>query len=190
MAPDVSAATGLVMTDRLRPYQVTPTTYIANHASNIRTTSHIVAAAIVVHSNRILLLQRAPHKFVPLTWEVPGGKCDPSDETVVAAAIRELREESGLVARNVVDVVRAYQWIDAGEVWEKVTFLVEVERGSSNEGEEEPTVTLELFEHADFAWVSKVDAVADRCGDIPLVWTSAEQKKAVLEAFEVVRAGA
>ena len=57
-----------------------------------------MASAVVINSDRVLLLQRAAHSFQPLLWELPGGRCESRDETVIGAAARELWEESGLVA--------------------------------------------------------------------------------------------
>ncbi|KAH6627642.1 NUDIX hydrolase domain-like protein [Chaetomium tenue] len=55
---------------------------------------------------RTLLLQRAPHDWDPLTWEHPGGTCEPN-ETILQAVARELAEETGLVARRVGGLVVA-----------------------------------------------------------------------------------
>jgi len=49
---------------------------------------------------RVLLTQRAPHDSMPLRWETPGGGCDPDDDTILHACLRELREEAGLGHTN------------------------------------------------------------------------------------------
>ncbi|KAK3380612.1 hypothetical protein B0T24DRAFT_676288 [Lasiosphaeria ovina] len=44
----------------------------------------------------LLLLQRAAHEtYFPSVSEIPGGKVDESDSGVAAAAVREVREETG-----------------------------------------------------------------------------------------------
>lgn len=61
---------------------------------------HIVAATCVVRAdNRVLLTKRAASKDYPLTWEFPAGSAL-AGETSVEAAIRELREETGLSAER------------------------------------------------------------------------------------------
>lgn len=54
-----------------------------------------IAIAVVLHAGRVLIGRRA--EGVPLAgyWEFPGGKVLP-DETPLAAAVRECREETGL----------------------------------------------------------------------------------------------
>ncbi|KAK1596930.1 NUDIX hydrolase domain-like protein [Colletotrichum navitas] len=64
---------------------------------------------------RILLLRRsAREKALPHRWELPGGGADPPDRDALAAAARELWEETGLRAARFVALVGCYQWEGAG----------------------------------------------------------------------------
>jgi 8-oxo-dGTP diphosphatase len=53
------------------------------------------AAAVVDEVGHILLVR---HTYGPLNWELPGGRSE-SGESFEATALRELREETGVVAR-------------------------------------------------------------------------------------------
>lgn len=60
-----------------------------------------LAAAILVHDAHVLVVQRSvTEKFLPGVWGVPCGKLDPG-ETPEEAAVRELREETGLTGKVV-----------------------------------------------------------------------------------------
>lgn len=60
----------------------------------------VLVAAVIVHdrsTERVVLLQRGPNaKFGQGMWDLPVGKSDPG-EPVTETAVRELREETGLV---------------------------------------------------------------------------------------------
>jgi 8-oxo-dGTP pyrophosphatase MutT (NUDIX family) len=60
----------------------------------------LLVAAVIVHdqdNNRVVLLQRGPNaKFAQGLWDLPTGKNDPG-EPITETAVRELREETGLV---------------------------------------------------------------------------------------------
>lgn len=67
------------------------------------------AIAVVVRGERLLLVRRS-HKPDAGRWGFPGGKIEPG-ETVIAAALRELAEETGVAAEaaevlTAVDVIR------------------------------------------------------------------------------------
>lgn len=179
----------LTIPPHLHPYQAPPANYLAHDTSTSIPITHLVASAVVIHSNRVLLLQRAAHAFQPLLWELPGGKCSVDDASIISAAARELWEESGLVASRVVDVVGKYEWLDRGEVWRKVVFLMEVdvkhEDGGDGNGDGMPRVNIELKEQAGFVWASREDVLKNECDGVALEWTSEEQRQIVLDGFEV-----
>jgi mutator protein MutT len=67
------------------------------------------AIAVVLRGERLLLVRRS-HKPDAGRWGFPGGKIEPG-ETVIAAALRELDEETGVAAEAIevltaLDVIR------------------------------------------------------------------------------------
>jgi len=177
--------TSLTIAPHLRLYQVPLASYRSTDDSNDIPIAHLVASAVVICSNRVLLLQRAAHAFQPLLWEIPGGRCESWDESIIASAARELWEESGLVANKVVDVVGKYEWLDQGEVWRKVTFLIDVEH--NDQSIKQPQVNIDLKEQASFIWATEEDVIANKYDSISFSWTSDEQKQTVINAFKLLR---
>ena len=61
-------------------------------------TAHDVVGALLVRDARVLLCHRSPDReWYPDVWDVPGGHLE-AGETPVAALVRELHEELGVVA--------------------------------------------------------------------------------------------
>ncbi|MDP1880545.1 MAG: NUDIX hydrolase, partial [Parachlamydiaceae bacterium] len=53
------------------------------------------AGCVCEWEDKILILQRSPHKFQGGKWAIPGGKME-GNETPRSCAIREIEEEAGL----------------------------------------------------------------------------------------------
>ena len=64
----------------------------------LRLPAESVARSSAVASSEVLLIRRAESKRDPWSGQMalPGGRLDPSDRTLVAAAVRETWEETGL----------------------------------------------------------------------------------------------
>src|SRR3954465_443343 len=65
----------------------------------------LVAAAVVIRENRVLLTQRKAGTHLAGAWEFPGGKVEPGEDPR-HALVREMNEELGIdtVVDEVVDV--------------------------------------------------------------------------------------
>lgn len=155
---------------------------------------------------RLLLLQRAPTDTLPLKWELPGGSVDVNtDPSVIHGAVRELREETGLEAKNVVrelgvqrefyeDVMGPDEGARRTLVWRMVIFEMEVDfPGRSGEKEEEveekegggPHVRLAPGEHVRHLWCTEEQVRAGRCNGVELEFTHPEFKGIMLRAFDL-----
>ncbi|KAL2141070.1 hypothetical protein VTI28DRAFT_2917 [Corynascus sepedonium] len=157
------------------------------------------AASAIVFSratgeDRVLLIQRAPHDSMPLLWEVPGGACDPEDETILHAVGRELWEEAGLKLKRVVRQVGPELALLGKRLWSKVTCEVEVEVEGGDSETTLPKVTLDPNEHVRFLWATEDEcrsgkvAVLRSDGEKEIVdirFTSKDQKAVILLGFKL-----
>jgi 8-oxo-dGTP pyrophosphatase MutT (NUDIX family) len=65
----------------------------------------VYVARVVDGELRVLLLRRAPDQRCPGSWEAVHGRVEPG-ESPVAAALREVREESGLPVERLYNLSR------------------------------------------------------------------------------------
>lgn len=65
----------------------------------------MVAAALILRGDHVLICQRRADQPMALKWEFPGGKIEPG-ETAEEALVRELDEELGIRATVGAPVVR------------------------------------------------------------------------------------
>ena len=174
----------------LKPYTLPPATFIQSRPHIGR----ILCSSILFHPSSssspllTLLLRRSPSDYFPLLWETPGGSLDSdSDTSIIEAAVRELKEETGLRAEKALACIAvpelmksqaspattnekedAYNLEDGGQVltfpepgagwsWAKMTFLMEVEGG---DGDVE--VVLQPEEHVDYRWATEEEIVEGR----------------------------
>ena len=67
--------------------------------------SRVVAVALIKKDDQILLGKKPPGKGpYPNTWHIPGGGVNLGEETCEEALIREIKEETGLIVKNLKKV--------------------------------------------------------------------------------------
>ena len=121
--------------------------------------------------------------------EIPGGKVDDTDETLLHGVAREVKEETGLEVTRVVRKVGEFGWGEYNKrrarhvVWRKLIFEVEVKSLD--------TLVLEPEEHQDYVFATEEEVMADQTASgIPLVWITVPNKEMNMEAFRLRRGGA
>jgi 8-oxo-dGTP pyrophosphatase MutT (NUDIX family) len=177
--PPAEALSSFIASPTLSSFNTSVKDYLTSHPLK----HHIVAATLVFspsNPTRVLIVQRSATDFVPNLWEIPGGSCDP-DESILAGAVRELWEESGLIGVEVVrQVGESNEWVDKGAVWCKFSFEVKVEGLN---------VILDEEEHQAFYWVTEDEC---RKGEVwrdgkrtRINWTNKSQVAVILEGFRL-----
>ncbi|KAF7451209.1 hypothetical protein A1F99_029860 [Pyrenophora tritici-repentis] len=145
---------------------------------------HVLATGAIVFNQqgKLLLVQRAAdERAFPNYWEIPGGKVDDTDETILHAAVRELKEEAGLEATRVVRKVTQFTFSDQvpgrpTTTWLKLVFEMEVKQAD---------VVLDPIEHQKFLFATEGEIANDKVGDVKLAYISPENKVVKLEAFKM-----
>jgi len=77
--------------------------------------THVVAAAVIDASERVLIAQRPPGKHLAGGWEFPGGKLEASESRRDGLA-RELLEEIGIAIAKPRPLIRLRHTYPYGEV--------------------------------------------------------------------------
>lgn len=79
---------------------ISPAAFAAQHPSVTHHMTSVLVFRTYQSNLQVLLVRRAASDCYPLHWELPGGSVDAEDATILAAAARELREETGLEATH------------------------------------------------------------------------------------------
>ncbi|MFF5244475.1 NUDIX domain-containing protein [Streptosporangium sp. NPDC000095] len=111
----------------------------------------LLVAAVIVHDQtrqRVLLIQRAAGaKFAPNHWDLPVGKAS-KGEVITQTAVRELKEETGLVVDpadlRVAGLIHCSWGVEAPNGFVTVVFVADTWSGTP--------VNAEPRKHARVAW--------------------------------------
>ncbi|HEY4227686.1 MAG TPA: NUDIX domain-containing protein [Candidatus Limnocylindrales bacterium] len=108
---------------------------------------------VVDHVVQILLIRRAPGRMYPGLWQCVTGRLEPG-ETIMAGALREVAEETGLVASDIeaffeTDIVNWFHEASIDGMWSEVVFAARVRPDAA------PAIS---DEHDGLRWVSPVEA--------------------------------
>jgi 8-oxo-dGTP pyrophosphatase MutT (NUDIX family) len=148
------------------------------------------AASIIVlrdspEGPEVLLVQRNPsQRFMGGAWVFPGGAVHPEDPDHAAAAVRELREEAGIVLPHDAEVVPWSRWITPEEVKIRFdTWFFVAEAPPSDEA------TVDGSECVDARWLRPAAALDAFARDkLMLVFPTIKHLEALAQAESVADA--
>ncbi|KAG9192542.1 hypothetical protein G6011_11276 [Alternaria panax] len=163
--------------DFLQEFAVSEAAYLRQHPEY----DCLVTGSVVFNEEgRLLLVQRAAEERA-FPDEIPGGKVDDTDETILHAAARELKEEAGLDTIRIQKKVTHFTFVDEKPgrrttTWLKLVFEMSVKNADN--------VVLDRMEHQRFLFASEDEVVHDQAGDVKLRYISAANKEVKLKAFK------
>lgn len=132
--------------------------------------THMATGLAVIRDDKVLLVRRAAHDFLGGIYELPGGGVD-DGETITAGAIRELKEETGLIVSNILGTFKGFDYSTEQKAnVRQINFLVTVEPGD---------VVLDPNEHDDFLWM--------REAGLQELTVSPEIRGCLVTAFQVLK---
>ena len=131
--------------------------------------THISTGVAVLRNGKILMVRRTADDFLGGAYELPGGGVD-EGETITDGAIREVKEETGLVVSKIVTNFNGFDYsTDKKPHVRQVNFIVEVEPGD---------ISLS-HEHDGYIWADK-----ENFNDINM---SDSMRKCVTDALELIK---
>ena len=109
---------------------------------------------------------------------------DDTDESILHAAARELKEEAGLEASRVLRKVTQFTFVDGRpgrptKTWLKLVFEMEVK--------ETDKIVLDPIEHQKFLFASEDEVASEIAGEVQLAYVSPPNKVVKMEAFRLRR---
>lgn len=131
--------------------------------------THISTGVAILRDAKILMVRRAADDFLGGSYELPGGGVD-EGETISEGAIREVKEETGLIVSKIVAIFEGFDYsTERKPSVRQVNFLVEVNPGD---------VVLDPKEHDDFIWVDQ--------NNISNINMSDSMRKCVNDALDLI----
>jgi len=106
--------------------RVSLTTFLASTTPETRPVK-VVVGVVVLAKHKVLLLQRsATELHFPNTWELPSGKVESEDPTLLDAATRECFEEMGMTVTEFIEEMNSFEYMVEGRgLTLQLNFLVE-----------------------------------------------------------------
>lgn len=171
----------------LKPYAVPEKVYLEHHKPS--SFDYIATGAFVfdlseMERPRVLLVQRAASDSMPDCWEVPGGGCQDTDDSILSAAARELWEEARLETESITHMLGKPHLFSSrkGKKICQFNFLITPKRDPSSGLQ----VKLNPQEHQKYVWATKENVIARQFGDMLMKFTSQFQEATIREAFDKI----